>query len=328
MIDGEMRRGDEGSSVETVVVGAGVIGLTSAIRLAEAGVPTEVLTAHEPSRTTSYAAGASWGPHLIGTQTEVMVWAERTLAVHRAMAGDPATGVRIGTGVEASREPVAVPPWAAPLGEVELVGPEALPPGFVSGWRHRTPLIDMPVHLRYLRQRYLDLGGRITHRRIASLDEVAAETVVNCTGMGARELVPDPSLTPIRGQVVICANPGLTEFFVEDSPHGDLTYLFPHGDVLLLGGQALRGDERAEPDPDAAADIVRRTSAIDPRIASAPILEHRVGFRPSRPEVRLEAEDSGGRRIVHHYGHGGSGVTLSWGCADDVVALVRATTSG
>jgi len=47
-----------------------------------------------------------------------------------------------------------------------------------------------------------------------------------------------------------------------------------------------------------------------------------VGLRPSRSEVRLEVEDIGDRKVVHNYGHGGAGVTLSWGCAEEVVRLV------
>jgi len=48
-----------------------------------------------------------------------------------------------------------------------------------------------------------------------------------------------------------------------------------------------------------------------------------VGLRPSRKEVRLEIESlSSGRWAIHNYGHGGAGVTLSWGCADEVTRIV------
>ena len=54
------------------------------------------------------------------------------------------------------------------------------------------------------------------------------------------------------------------------------------------------------------------------------MLGHRVGLRPARRTVRLEAVPGETGTVVHCYGHGGSGVTLAWGCADDVLALVRA----
>ena len=61
-----------------------------------------------------------------------------------------------------------------------------------------------------------------------------------------------------------------------------------------------------------------------PALAGARVVRHKVGLRPARPTVRLDAERRDGRTVVHCYGHGGAGVTLSWGCAADVVALVQA----
>lgn len=49
-----------------------------------------------------------------------------------------------------------------------------------------------------------------------------------------------------------------------------------------------------------------------------------VGLRPGRPTVRLEAERRDGGLLVHNYGHGGAGLTLSRGCASAVLALIAA----
>jgi D-amino-acid oxidase len=128
---------------------------------------------------------------------------------------------------------------------------------------------------------------------------------------------------------VIAENPGLTEFFIgqPDDEH-EMVYVFPHEGRVVLGGTEVAGDWSAEPDPGTAARIVRDCAAVDKRLATARITGHRVGFRPGRPQVRLEAEDAvaagGGRQrlLVHNYGHGGAGVTLSWGCARAVASLV------
>ena len=57
----------------------------------------------------------------------------------------------------------------------------------------------------------------------------------------------------------------------------------------------------------------------------ARVITERVGLRPCRPEVRLEAETlPGGRVLWHNYGHGGAGVTLSWGCARELTAALTA----
>ena len=53
------------------------------------------------------------------------------------------------------------------------------------------------------------------------------------------------------------------------------------------------------------------------------MVEDLVGLRPGRMEVRLEREEKNGKYLIHNYGHGGSGVTLSWGCADEVVELAN-----
>ena len=57
-------------------------------------------------------------------------------------------------------------------------------------------------------------------------------------------------------------------------------------------------------------------------LAHAAVLGVSVGLRPCRAVVRLELEEIGEQRVIHNYGHGGAGVTLSWGCAEEVVRLI------
>ena len=137
-------------------------------------------------------------------------------------------------------------------------------------------------------------------------------------------LVPDPAVTPVRGQVVVVANPGISDFFVgAGQDPDDLIYLFPHRDTVVLGGTEQPGNWSVEPDPATAERIMRSCTALEPRLAGTEVIAHRVGLRPVRPSVRLEAEELGdGRRLLHNYGHGGAGITLSWGCALDVVNMV------
>jgi D-amino-acid oxidase len=107
----------------------------------------------------------------------------------------------------------------------------------------------------------------------------------------------------------------------EDDPAG-VTYIIPRREDCILGGTADEDQWDTTPDPVIAESILRRCIAIEPRLADAEILEHTVGLRPGRDAIRLEREDRDGRVIVHNYGHGGAGVTLSWGCAEEVVALL------
>ncbi|WP_433533217.1 FAD-dependent oxidoreductase [Micromonospora sp. CA-263727] len=310
--------------IDALVIGAGVSGLTTAICLAEAGLRVTIWTAEPPQQTTSYAAGAMWGPYLVEPIDRVRLWSVQTLDVLRQLAADPQTGVRLVSGIEASREPVEPPEWGSQLDGFRLCEADELPNGFVTGWRYTAPIVDMPTYLGYLDQRFAAGGGRIEIRRVGSLDQAAgvAPVVVNCAGLGARELVPDPMLTPIRGQLVVVENPGITEFFSEDtglSP--DLLHFYPQGKTVILGGTAEPGNWRQEPDPHIAAAIIDRCAELEPLFRDARVIEHRVGLRPARPCVRMEKEQLDGVTLIHNYGHGGAGVTLSWGCGKHVTGL-------
>ncbi|WP_405931564.1 FAD-dependent oxidoreductase [Streptomyces sp. NBC_00827] len=307
-----------------VIVGGGVTGLTTGVALLEAGLPVHLVAAEIPGLT-SVAAGAMWGPYLVEPWSSVRRWSLVSLDVFRGLSGDPATGVRMVSGVEAARNEVSAPEWSTLLPDFRECSPGELPTGFEGGYRFTVPLIDMPVYLQYLLRRFREAGGTMRRRFVSSLDEIDdASVVVNCAGLGAGDLAADDGVRPIRGQHVVVENPGITEFFSEDtglSP--DLVCIYPHGETVVLGGTAIDGEASLREDPVAARAIVERCAAIDPRLAKAAIVAHRVGARPTRSEVRVEADVRGdGVPLIHNYGHGGSGVTLSWGCAREIVGLL------
>jgi D-amino-acid oxidase len=314
------------SAGQALVLGSGVSGLTVAARLQQAGWRVRIWAAEPAEATTSSVAAAIWYPYRAYPYDRVLRWGERSYAVFEQLAADPSTGVRMRRGLELSRRPVDEPWWRAAVRDVGRADPDELPDGYRYGLRFEVPVVEMPVYLRWLRHRVTSRGGRVERRRAASLGEAAAAApvVVNCTGLGARELVGDDDVVPVRGQVVRVRNPGLDRFLLDELHPEGVTYVVPRSGDCVLGGTAEEGVWSLQPDRATTSAILRRCAALEPRLVGSEVLGAAVGLRPARRAVRLERQEVAGAVVVHDYGHGGAGVTLSWGCAEEVAWLVGA----
>lgn len=295
------------------MVGAGVVGLSCAARLLEAGHRVDVVARDLPLETTSSVAAAVWSPYS-QPQEHVVRWSRTAYDAFAGLCGDESTGVIMRTGTELFREGPAelwwrgaLPPGAGPDRETSL------PAGYASGLTMRTPVIEMPIYLRWLSARVEALGGTITRLNLSAVPTTDA-LVVNASGIGARFLGGDHTVAPVRGQVVLVEQVGIDRWWIDaETP----SYVVPRSRDVVLGGTAIEGEWSRTPDPATVASILARAAEIEPRLAGARVLRHKVGLRPGRPAVRLEREGN----VIHCYGHGGCGVTVSWGCADDVVGL-------
>lgn len=299
-----------------LVVGAGVVGLSCAVRLLEAGHRVDVVARDLPLETTSAVAAAIWYPYRALPQDRVTAWSATCLTELSRLAEVPGTGVRLQEGSELLRLPAPDPWWRSAVPDLTRL---ATPPeGYADGWSFVAPVVEMPVYLRWLQARVEELGGTVSRLNLSALPvpgrASGLDLVVSCVGIGARLLGADPTVVPVRGQVVRLAQVGLERWVLDgEGP----TYVVPREHDVVVGGTADEGEWSRTPDPQVAEQVLARATRLVPELADARVLAHRVGLRPARPSVRLERDGD----VVHCYGHGGAGVTLSWGCADEVVSL-------
>ena len=320
--------------MEILVIGCGVSGLTSGVRLLEAGHRVHIWADELPPQTTSNVAAAVWYPYKAFPEHLVVGWSARAFQVFaQELAGQPETGVVMRDVVELLPERSGDPWWAPAVPAFRHATEDELLRRYADGYAFDAPVIDMSIYLDYLVRRFQAAGGVIERRRVASLDEALAQSplVVNCAGLGARELLGDRSLLPSRGQVVRIRATRywaslLDHVILDDSNPVEVTYIVPRIHDIVLGGTAIEGAESTDVDPATTDDIIRRCAALVPELAELSpddIASVAVGLRPTRPAIRLEREQINPERaVIHNYGHGGAGVTLSWGCAEEVVRLV------
>jgi D-amino-acid oxidase len=299
------------------VVGAGVSGLTCGAVLAESGFDV-TLFASEIHKTTSAVPAAIWYPYHAQPREKVERWGHASYRELAVLADDPRSGVSLVEFRLVSQKRRRPPKWSREMKPRYLDAAEAHP--FPYGFAIEVPLMETPIYLPWLRHRFRRAGGRIRRRTITDLHDLERDfaAVVNCSGRGARKLCNEDGrrFRPGRGIVVKTTNPGgLRTMLSLDKP---LTYIVPRRSDVILGGTDDRSEDLNVP-PEIAMAIYARCKAIEPRLPD--FFEPDAGIRPLRSEVRLERER--GSRIIHNYGHGGAGFTLSWGCARDVLRLVK-----
>jgi D-amino-acid oxidase len=298
------------------VVGAGVVGLSCAVRLLEAGHAVSVVARDLPLETTSAVAAALWYPYRAYPFERVTAWSATTYAELARLASDETTGVVMREGTELLRATAASPWWASAVPRLDQL--TDVPAGYAAGWTFEAPVVEMPVHLRWLVDRIEELGGTVTRMALPALPDLT-EVVVNAAGLGARLFASDGSVVPVRGQVLYVEQVGLDRWWLDESGP---TYVVPRSRDIVIGGTDDEGVWDRSVDEATGKEILARACELVPGLRGARVLGHRVGLRPARPTVRLEAVTTPeGGRIVHCYGHGGAGVTLSWGCAEEVAAL-------
>jgi D-amino-acid oxidase len=316
-----MQNGRRGSAG---VVGAGVIGLTTAIVAQAAGFGVTLYSELATMATTSAKAAASVKPTMFEWSEAAQRMLERSWESFAEIAAQsPEAGVRTHVHWEASDLPTAAPWYLRVMGDPTFHEQPEIPGGYPFGWRFCTFFVDTPIFLPWLVAHFQAAGGETAPPcRFASLEEFAAlphDVVFNCTGLGARALCDDHALTPVRGQIAVVGPHPEMDWSIKH----DTFYVYPRRDDTVLGGtnEADVWDEATVPETIGA--ILRANQRILPHLRPSDVRRTYAGLRPYRAGgMRVEVQSLDGKPIVHNYGHGGAGITFSWGSAREAVGLV------
>jgi len=321
------------------ILGCGISGLSCGVKLQEAGfTDIRIISRTLPPNTTSDVAGGLWFPYKAEPIHRILGWSRLTFQEMMRLRQVPEAGITMTRFFQLLPKPTSGDAWWSeavdvyrPLTEDEIVAefPTLTKGQFPSGFYAEVPIAEPHKHLPFLMQRFQELGGKIEIGDVKSLSEISGKSriIVNCTGLEAKHLVGDESLFPIRGQIVVVKNLGINRSVTieADDHHSEhATYTIARSEDVILGGVAMTGNWETSIDEATVNGIIARCSSIEPSLAKPHILQHKAGLRPGRTEIRLESQQlSDSCTVIHNYGHGGSGYTVNWGCAAEVVALAR-----
>ena len=319
------------------------MGLSCGIRLQEKQFGVTIIARDLPPNTTSDAAAAVWYPYKTAPRKKVFGWGQVTYEEFSRLSNDSSYGVSLIEFVELFRHHVREPWWRGIVRNFRHTVKDELPPGYIDGYTFEVPLIESSAYLQKLMHRFRENGGNIEKREVTSLEELYQDNrlVINCSGVWSRNLAKDKEVYPIRGQVVIVKKPqGIKRCLIDEKVDKrgrliSLSYIVPRSNDCVLGGTATKRKDswklQLQVDPDIAKDILHKCEQLEPLLNGAKVLANKVGLRPGRKKVRLELERIKGFAqcgVIHNYGHGGAGFTLSWGCATEVAERADAFFQG
>lgn len=326
------------------------MGWTSALRVLDAGFKDVTLVAATFSPIPSKSSPAVYRPAWMGkTPPELTVkWGKDTAKEFSRLARHGSdSGITSTTHVEFYKDE-AGPEAAIPDPALSKVMPgfrdatqleiDTFCPKAAGGWVYGTFMIEGVRFLSQLETRARDMGLRV----ILDTVEGGAQTVTWCRHavsiaerpncriiVNASGLAGGPECYPIRGDLVLVRAPYVKIAIGEYNPKDPTrpTYIYPRRDHVVLGSYYLEGDGDREERPENTADVIERCAEFMPELRTAPLVGVVPCIRPGRKDgVRLDRiEVAGEYHVVNNYGHGGGGMSISWGCAGDVCRLVQAS---
>ncbi|MDP3941573.1 MAG: FAD-dependent oxidoreductase [bacterium] len=306
------------------IIGAGVIGLSTGILAQEKGYAVTLYTADDPLHTTSIKSAASFKPSEVvyNELAHAIIFPsfERFSQIQKT---GRSSGVWMHTLWEAFSNTRKKEKYLSVMRDVEVIQYPRVVGGYKHAWKYKTFFIDTSAYIPWLINLFSANGGTIEKLRhpfstMSQLSKLPSDSIINCTGYGAKKLCRDELIVPIKGQIIV-----IGKLKQRWSINADGFYIYPRTHDTIVGGTYEWGVENETVEGGATYLIQKGNMRIVPSITKRKILRVYAGIRPYRKRtIRIEKEDIGGKRIIHQYGHGGAGVTLSWGSAEYALSLI------
>ncbi len=309
------------------ILGGGVSGLTTGVLLLEQGFDVTIVAKEIAQNTVSAVAAAIWFPYAAKPVEKVNEWSRVTYQKFEELSTIEQSGVSFVpfSVIEQSEENpdwlTALPPSIAIQQDRKIIsGNDSI------SYTMLLPLVETPIYLHYLQCEFSRLGGNFIHKTIEKVSELESDFItINCIGLDSKELFEDTEVYPIQGQVVkLSPSNSIQGFSIEfavDEFSDELVYVIPRKDCIVVGGSAKKNQFSTTSDEGLKNRILNRAISVIPELQNLDIQQTVVGLRPGRTSVRLEWDSE--LPIIHNYGHGGAGYTVSWGCAESVYELIQ-----
>lgn len=307
--------------MKITIVGAGISGLATAYILAKQKHTIKIIAKNFTPDITSNRAAAFWFPYHIRNDARGIHWCKHSYEVYKGFSENSSCGITMQKLLKVVRQGVeeAEMTWFSfmPEGSYRVLKTYEIPRGFAKAYDILVPLIETQIFLPWLMNELQLMHVAIEEKEIQAFDEITdAEAIINCSALGARQLCDDKELIPVRGQVALLApKHNLSIFLDNELP----LYIVPRKDAIIIGGTYETGIEDAVTEATTIDKLLENAFNVFPELKNQEIIGSWAGLRPYRPLVRVEKEGT----IIHNYGHGGSGFTLAWGCAEEVGSLIE-----
>ncbi len=311
-------------SKNIAIIGAGISGMSTAYLLADRSYHITIYAAAFSPDITSNKAAAFWFPYHIRNDKRGIEWCNTSYRYYQAFTKNNDTGISMCRLLKVLRKGMVEeePIWKEfmPAGSYKVMDKDATDPTLEKVYDINVPLIETQIFLPWLQQQLVQKGVKIIQKKIDDFNELTDqfEVVINCSALGARQLCNDHSIIPVRGQVGLLApGPSLPIYLDNEMP----LYIVPRKDAIIIGGTYEENEEAEITEPSTIERLLNNAYKVYPDLAKQQVIGSWAGLRPYRSDVRVEIEP--GKNIIHNYGHGGSGFTLAFGCAEAVVKMVE-----